>query len=703
MWLNHSRSLEERWEGLHEELHEWIVIVVVDNNDVLVLVVVTLLTNNITISLIQRLDREQLVVSQEKSRNQQRNTQADGSNTHLSLNLSVSHGNGSSWSRTPCVLLVPTNRVSICIGSHGSVDTQVLHLANNGIVHKLGPDGTRDTVSDSRTNVVSSQVKGKDNSHVLVVSTSLDGKLSSVSEETSTETHNTESTNNTVLDSLGVETVIGTPVVVKKTGSKEPSGTTEDNERLGSSDKHEHETEQRTNNDRNEGVQGGDSAGSLVRSVHTNNQDSVHVVVWQSPNKVDQQGNDKRCPDTTVPEKLERNDWELGKLQFPDDKEWDEDNTNDQWHNGRGLLPSALLTTSKSERNQDETEDTNDEENTNNIENPEQVSKLPADPLGGAPNLSGPSLVETHGSVAGRLLNVSTVESVVLDTVVFLLLANLDPLRGATSQDSHVDQTKQEWDRCQWEDESPHTNTEVPGVLTVEVGNDLTTNPGVDDKWQSWNEGSKQSPVQVGQIGQEDLQHKDDTGVTNLVKHRATSETLNIKSLGGNDGTNGVEKDGDNHQFNTAEGIGHSGVGWLRCSGNHSLDNIDSRKKRVLGVGRLGIGLQNVSDSTVQTVCVSHKEHGEVGKTDPEGTFVLGAQDLRFSNTKGLGGRVEDLQLDGVMSLDRVSVLVAQVLVLIAQVFVLVAQALGLVTQVLRLVTGVNVLGLDSVHDADER
>ncbi|KAH3686598.1 hypothetical protein WICPIJ_002442 [Wickerhamomyces pijperi] len=146
------------------------------------------------------------------------------------------------------------------------------------------------------------------------------------------------------------------------------------------------------------------------------------------------------------------------------------------------------------------------------------------------------------------------------------------PLGLQTTSQGQWDQDTTERN-SQWENESPHTNT--PGPVVGVSGGNSTRDPGVDDVRQSWHELVEQSPSQRGNVRKDQKKNQQDTNKPQVVENSTGTVLLNVGSLRLDDGTNNVENNSRDKQFQTAKDIRQSGVEDLRSSTNDRVNDID--------------------------------------------------------------------------------------------------------------------------------
>lgn len=445
----------------------------------------------------------------------------------------------------------------------------------------------------------------------------LQRSLGGIREETSSETEHNLSSN----DTGAAIRRRHASVVDKKTKRDHPDASSCNNEHLKSSDLVDNQTENSASNDTDEGVERGDTSGSLDAEVEGHNQDSVEVVTLHGPGKVEEQSNAHGSPDRSILHQLERNQRVRG-THLPEDEGRDAEHTDDERRDNVGLAPLGIEATGKSKRHKNKGEDSDEQNDTNDVKEPEQ--------------LNGEVLV-AEGLEGG---------SVVVEVALLL---------GATRDVPEADDKRKGAHRV---DDAPHANTPVPGGGLEDSLGDVTTGPGVNNEGSGRDVAEEETGAGRGDVGDDDLDQQDDHGVANLVDDTSSAEGLDVGGDGLDHGANHIEEDGQADELDTAEDVSNLGRGRLRGGSNHGAQDIDGGKQRVLlEVGGSG-WLVGVAQGAVETVDVGDKEdteededtinkgNGLAQTLDTDDTRRLHIPDsIRRSSRCGFGGHVDGLRL----------------------------------------------------------
>lgn len=624
-------------------LEDQIVVLGVHLDVVLALVELLGLANRSKLAVVgtHGLDLLQLVVSQAETSEKHRNTQAKTDNTQESLDVGVSENNGFSGGRAPGVDLDEIVWLLVGLSSQGRVNTHFDHLVVDGVVHSLGPHDTGDTVTESRTELVSGHVDTGNGSHVLVVSTRLDGDIDGTSKQTRTETEHNHGAHDTVNESLVVDTVVRTTEVVKHTGTDEPERDTSENETLGSSDTSNHQTKKRTDNGNHKGVQRTDSGGSGLGGVHSDKQNRVHVVVRHQVDELVEQTDTHGGNDTTVLQEREGENRVGGASELPVDENRNQAETNNQWSDNVGMSPLGGSTTGKGQWDQKETNTDGEKEDTHDVGQPEELLEVVVGSDEEGLDVAGVLVVAVTSGLGNSVVHVNV--------GILFLLAKINEGLLLAHLESGPDQAAHDGDVGKREDESPHTDGVLPGVVVGQVGDDVTGNPGVDDVRTGDDGNGEKSPVHLGVVGHDQTQHDLDTSLTKSVNNGTGSELGKVTGLRLNQRTHGFENHSNQKQLHTSVHIRHSGEKWQGSSSHHGSDNSDSGQKRVVSETVGGVRSKHFSDTSVQGKNIGRTEQANVKKDTVTLVLVVLGQKLVLSHTKRLGRTIDDFLGGGVV------------------------------------------------------
>lgn len=624
-------------------LEDQIVVLGVDLDVVIALVELLGLTNSSKLAVVgtHGLDLLQLVVSQAETSEKHRNTQAKTDDTQESLDVGVSEHNGFSGWGAPSVDIDKVVWLLVGLFGQGCIHTHFLHLVDDGVVHSLGPHDTRNTVTESRAEFVSSHVDTGDGGHVLVVSTRLDGDIDSTSEQTRTETENNHGARDTVNESLVVNTVVGTTEVVKHTGADEPERNTSENETLGSPDTSNHQTKKRTHNGNHKRVQRTDSGGSGLGGVHSDKQNGVHVVVRHQVDELVEQTDTQGGNDTTVLQKREGENRVGGASELPVDENRNQAETNHQWSNDVGMSPFGGGTTSKSQWHQNETNADGEKEDTHHVGQPEELPEVVVASDEEGPDVAGKLVVAAASDLGDSVVHVNV--------RVLFFLAKINEGLLLAHLESGPDQAAHDGDVGKRENESPHTDGVLPRVVVGQVVHNVTGHPGVDDVGTGDDGNGEKSPVHLGVIGHDQTQHDLDTGLAKSVDNGTSSESGELAGLRLDQRPHGLENHGNQKQLDTTVHVRHSGEKWQRSSSHHRSDHSDSGQKRVVSETVGGVGSKHFSDTSVQGENIGRAEQAKVKKHTVTLVLVVLGQKLVLSHTKRLGRTNDDFLRGGVV------------------------------------------------------
>jgi hypothetical protein len=121
---------------------------------------------------------------------------------------------------------------------------------------------------------------------------------------------------------------------------------------------------------------------------------------------------------------------------------------------------------------------------------------------------------------------------------------------------------------------SPETQVLICGQGLVKLE---TSGGRTHDERQGRDEGEKQSRSSRGQIGDDDFGEQHDHGVSNLVDDGTSTESRDAVGGRFNDGTDDVEEDADDDEFESTENITDFGGRGLKRDVNIRLVEEDKR------------------------------------------------------------------------------------------------------------------------------